>query len=81
MHIFLARGLRAGRPRATSCAEHEEADMEIMWVPFDDLLAAVPRRAGARTGRVVHGRAAGHGHRGLVGGGDSAVTEWSRVDT
>ena len=26
---------------------HEEADMETLWVPYADLLAAVPRRAGA----------------------------------
>ena len=39
-HFFLARGLReVGRGDFTP--EHEEAEMELGWVPFDDLHAAV----------------------------------------
>ena len=40
MHFFLARDLRpAGR--GAFVLEHEEADMELFWAPFDDVLAAV----------------------------------------
>ncbi|WP_110183531.1 NUDIX domain-containing protein [Nocardioides solisilvae] len=38
--IFLARGL-SHAPRGDFELRHEEAEMETMWVPFDDLLAAV----------------------------------------
>ncbi|WP_028652026.1 NUDIX domain-containing protein [Nocardioides halotolerans] len=39
IHYFLARGLREG-DRGDFTPAHEEADMETLWVPFDDLLAA-----------------------------------------
>ena len=40
MHLYLARGLSAvGREGFTP--EHEEADMETFWAPYDDLHAAV----------------------------------------
>ena len=43
IHYFVARGLSpAGTEDAgTSSPQHEEADMELMWVGFDDLVAAV----------------------------------------
>lgn len=40
IHYFLARGLTPAQP-ADFVAEHEEADMELTWVPFGDLVAAV----------------------------------------
>ena len=68
---------RASRPRSTTSSwpagsraadrgdfelEHEEADMEIGWVPFEDLYAAVRRRPPHR--RAAGGlRAAGSGAR------------------
>ena len=39
IHYFLARGLRTG-DRGDFEAAHEEADMETLWVPYDELLAA-----------------------------------------
>jgi ADP-ribose pyrophosphatase len=39
-HYFLARGLRAGPP-SDLVPEHEEAEMERLWVPFARLRAAV----------------------------------------
>ena len=39
-HLFLARGVTAA-DRGDFQLEHEEADMEIGWVPFADLYAAV----------------------------------------
>ncbi len=46
-HLYVARGLR---PVETDyVAEHEEAHLEIVWAPFDDLLAAV------LDGRVAEG--------------------------
>ena len=39
IHYFLARGLRAA-DRGDFEAAHEEADMETLWVPYADLLAA-----------------------------------------
>lgn len=39
MHFYLARRLDAV-DRGDFVAEHEEADMETFWAPFDDLLAA-----------------------------------------
>ena len=43
LHVFLARDLSPAEASATEgfVAEHEEADMELLWVPFADLLAAV----------------------------------------
>lgn len=38
--IFLARGL-SHAPRGDFLLEHEEAEMESFWAPFDDLLEAV----------------------------------------
>ena len=38
--IFLARGLSEA-PRGDFALLHEEADMELFWAPFDDLLEAV----------------------------------------
>jgi 8-oxo-dGTP pyrophosphatase MutT (NUDIX family) len=40
MHVFLARGL-GHAPRGDFVPAHEEADMEVAWVPFTELLAAV----------------------------------------
>ena len=40
MHFFLARRLGPA-DRGDFVAEHEEADMEVFWAPFADLLAAV----------------------------------------
>jgi 8-oxo-dGTP pyrophosphatase MutT (NUDIX family) len=40
MEIYLARGLRPCS-RGDFVLAHEEAEMESLWVPFDDLLAAV----------------------------------------
>jgi 8-oxo-dGTP pyrophosphatase MutT (NUDIX family) len=39
-HLFLARGLSAA-DRGDFELEHEEADMDTGWVPFEDLYAAV----------------------------------------
>jgi len=39
IHYFLARGLRRAE-RGDFVAAHEEADMEIVWVPYAELLAA-----------------------------------------
>ncbi len=38
-HLYVARGLRA--VETDYVAEHEEAHLEVLWAPFDDLLAAV----------------------------------------
>jgi len=40
MHFFLARDLRPA-DRGDFVPQHEEADMETFWVPFDDLVRAV----------------------------------------
>lgn len=40
MHFYLARDLRSA-DRGDFVPEHEEADMETFWVPYDDLVAAV----------------------------------------
>lgn len=40
MHLYLARDLREA-DRGDFLLEHEEAEMETFWAPFDDLLAAV----------------------------------------
>lgn len=40
MHVFLARDL-SEVGRGDFVAEHEEADMEVFWAPYTDLLAAV----------------------------------------
>jgi len=45
VHYFLARDLETA-DRGDFVAAHEEADMEVVWVPFDELLAAT------RDGRV-----------------------------
>lgn len=39
-HLYLARGLSRVE-RGDFVLEHEEADMEVAWVPFADLLSAV----------------------------------------
>ena len=54
IHYFLARGLREA-DRGDFAPAHEEADMETLWVPYAELLAAcldgrVQRRAGADRG-------------------------------
>ena len=43
MHVFLARELSPADASATEgfVVQHEEADMEVLWVSFADLLAAV----------------------------------------
>jgi 8-oxo-dGTP pyrophosphatase MutT (NUDIX family) len=40
MHFYLARDLRPVE-RGSFVLEHEEADMELFWAPYDDVLAAV----------------------------------------
>ena len=40
MHFYVARDLRPA-DRGEFVAEHEEAEMETLWVPYDDLRAAV----------------------------------------
>ncbi len=40
MHFYLARDLRAA-DRGDFVPQHEEADMETFWVPYDDLVKAV----------------------------------------
>ena len=40
MHFYLARQLRPA-DRGDFVPEHEEADMETFWVPYDDLVTAV----------------------------------------
>ncbi len=37
-HLYLARGLREV-DRSDFVLEHEEAEMEVFWAPFDDLVA------------------------------------------
>ncbi len=67
VHYFLARDLEAA-DRGDFVASHEEADMEVMWVPFAELLAATldgrvhdaPVMIAVLTAR----------ERGLVGGAD-----------
>ena len=49
IHYFLARGLTAAPDRGDFRLEHEEADMTLEWLAFDDLLEAV------RTGAVQDG--------------------------
>lgn len=49
--IFLARGL-SHAPRGDFELAHEEAEMDTLWVPFDDLLAAV-LRGDVREGPLV----------------------------
>lgn len=39
-HLYLARGL-APAHRGDFVLQHEEAEMEVFWAPYDDLLAAV----------------------------------------
>ena len=51
VHYFLARDLETA-DRGDFVAAHEEADMEVVWVPFDDLLAAI-REGRARDAPVV----------------------------
>ncbi|MBW3658681.1 MAG: NUDIX hydrolase [Actinobacteria bacterium] len=46
-HVFLGRGLREAAPPDGFEAEHEEADMEVVRLPFADALAQV--RAGELT--------------------------------
>jgi 8-oxo-dGTP pyrophosphatase MutT (NUDIX family) len=68
IHYFLARGLRAA-DRGDFVPTHEEADMETLWVPYADLVAAV------LDGRVQDApvliAVLTAGHRGLVGSGGS----------
>ena len=40
MHLYLARGLRPC-DRGGFVLEHEEADMEVVWMPFEELMDAV----------------------------------------
>ena len=47
VHVYVARALSAA-DRGDFVLEHEEAEMETFWVPFDELLAAV------LDGRVTH---------------------------
>ena len=65
IHLYLARDLTPA-DRGDFEPEHEEADMHLMWMPFDDLLR------GVLAGRVANGplmNAVLLAHaRGLVGG-------------
>lgn len=66
MHFYLARDLSAAE-RGDFVLEHEEADMETMWVPFADLhAAAVSGEIGDAPVVLAVLLAAS---RGLVGGG------------
>jgi 8-oxo-dGTP pyrophosphatase MutT (NUDIX family) len=47
MHFYLARDLRPAE-RGTFVLEHEEADMELFWAPYDDVLTAAGHRGPAR---------------------------------
>lgn len=40
IHYFLAEGLAEG-DRGDFVLEHEEADLEVLWVPFDELVDAI----------------------------------------
>lgn len=40
-HLYLARGLRAAAPVDGFTPAHEEAHLEVVWAPYDDLLDAV----------------------------------------
>ena len=40
IHLYLARGLSAA-DRGEFVAEHEEADMQLFWLPLGDLLDGV----------------------------------------
>ncbi|GAA1910920.1 NUDIX hydrolase [Nocardioides marmoribigeumensis] len=44
IEVYLAQGLRAVPDRGGFEPEHEEADMTVHWVPFDDLVDAVLER-------------------------------------
>jgi ADP-ribose pyrophosphatase len=44
VEVYLARGLSAVPERGGFVLEHEEADMTVHWVPFDELLDAVLAR-------------------------------------
>lgn len=67
--IYLARGL-SHAPRGDFELRHEEAEMETLWVPFDDLLAAVldgrvrqgPIVQAVLAYQVQRGRWSGQGH-------------------
>jgi ADP-ribose pyrophosphatase len=41
LEVYLARGLSHVPERGGFVPEHEEADMSVHWVPFDELLQAV----------------------------------------
>lgn len=64
-HLYLARGLREVG-RGDFEVEHEEADMEVFWAPFADLLAAV-LAGDLGDAPLVAAVLLAHG-RGLVGG-------------
>ncbi len=70
MHFYLARDLSAA-DRGDFELEHEEADMETFWVPFEDLAAAV---VDGRIGdapvvvAVLMARARGLAGSGMAGG-------------
>ena len=46
-HVFLARGVRASAPPEGFSAEHEEADMEVVRLPFEEAVSQA--RAGELT--------------------------------
>ena len=68
MHYFLARDLETA-DRGDFVAAHEEADMEVVWVPFDELLAAV-RDGRVRDAPVIIAALTAR-DRGLVGSDES----------
>jgi ADP-ribose pyrophosphatase len=65
IHYFLATDLEPV-DRGGFVLEHEEADMELLWVPFDDLLTAV-LRGDVGDGPLVIAVLAAHA-RGLIPG-------------
>ena len=66
IHYFLARGLRPADRGAFEPA-HEEADMQTLWVPYDELLAAC-LEGRVRDAPVLVAVLTAHA-RGLVGSG------------
>jgi 8-oxo-dGTP pyrophosphatase MutT (NUDIX family) len=68
IHYFLARELSEA-DRGDFVAAHEEADMETLWVPCADLVAAV-LDGRVRDAPVLIAVLAAH-HRGLLGSGGS----------
>lgn len=70
-HVFLARGVREASPPEGFEPEHEEADMEIVRIPFEDALAQA--RAGELTdAKTVIGLLLAASHVGTAGASPAA---------